>query len=237
MFTSIFCVPPPRNIRPLKTNSATSTMITKITSTATTPTLPPPPPSSAMTISSCLFDPVYAGGKGKGVAFWSDPILLRIDSVSTATATNRARRLNVAGLNRRRGARWRGAARHDPKLNTVLLTEATVDNNETRFIDASLLGQIIAGASHQSLDLSDRTGATAVSDDVTSRRRIVLKFDGQVVETRFLIVEGAVVALVKRAGNDHLFLFRGNHRNRLRSLLAQRIDRTIIDRKGRNQAL
>src|SRR5689334_16207682 len=74
MFTSIFCVPPPPNSRPLKTNSATSTMITKITSTATTPALPPPPPSSAMTVSSSCFS-LCQGAKNKGGL--ATPILLR----------------------------------------------------------------------------------------------------------------------------------------------------------------
>src|SRR5882762_3382990 len=43
MFTSIFCVPPPPNKRPLKMNAKAKSRITKITRTATTPVLPPPP--------------------------------------------------------------------------------------------------------------------------------------------------------------------------------------------------
>jgi hypothetical protein len=52
MLTSIFCDPPPPNIRPLNINNPTSMMSTKIITIATTPTLPLPPPSSAMKDSS-----------------------------------------------------------------------------------------------------------------------------------------------------------------------------------------
>jgi hypothetical protein len=54
MLTSIFCVPPPPNIRPLNMYNPTNTISTKITTIATTPTLPLPPPSSAMQDSPCL---------------------------------------------------------------------------------------------------------------------------------------------------------------------------------------
>ena len=52
--TSIFCVPPPPNNRPLKANRTTSTIITKITRTATTPVLPLPPPSPLSPITRRL---------------------------------------------------------------------------------------------------------------------------------------------------------------------------------------
>lgn len=56
IFTSIFCVPPPPNNRPLKTTAKAKTIITKITSTATTPALPPPPsPLSPMKRVLLLF--------------------------------------------------------------------------------------------------------------------------------------------------------------------------------------
>src|SRR6185369_14852343 len=176
MFTSIFCVPPPPNSRPLKTNSATSTMITKITSTATTPVLPPPPPSSsAMTESSCWFSFTQGAKQGKGPPFWGDPIVLGIDRVSTALSTNSTGRFDVAGLNRWRRSGSRGAAGHDPKFYTVVFTETAVHHHETRSIDTALFDQVVARACHQAFDLSDRTVASAVGDDVTSRRLIVLE--------------------------------------------------------------
>src|SRR5690242_4762834 len=109
-------------------------------------------------------------------------------------AANRTTRFHVAGLDRRRGTRRRRAPGDDPKLNAVGLTEPAVDDDDTRLVDATLLHQVVARARHEQFDLPDRTGASTVGNDVTGGRRIVLKFRAQVIESRFLIVEGAVLA-------------------------------------------
>src|SRR6185369_12465904 len=126
--------------------------------------------------------------------------------------------LNFSGLYCRRRLRCGSATRNDPQLNTVVLAETTVNNHESRSIDAALRDEIISRTTHQLLNLAHRAQPTTISNNVTACARIVLQLDREIVEARLLIVERAVVTLVKLASNNRYLLDRRDDRNSLRSL-------------------
>jgi hypothetical protein len=93
---------------------------------------------------------------------------------------------------------WRrGAAWHDPKLNTILFTETAIQNDDAGEVDPTLTHQIISRSSTKSVGLAYTAGAATVSEYVSSGRLIVLKFNREVVETGLLIVERAIATNVK----------------------------------------
>src|SRR6185369_14295511 len=110
-----------------------------------------------------------------------------------------------------------------PKLNAVFFAEPAIDDDEARCVDTALLDDVITRALHQHLNLRDRIVASAVRNDVRLCRRIVLQLDREIIESRFLIVERAVVALVKLARHDHFSFGRRDDGHALRTLTASRI--------------
>src|ERR1041385_4077592 len=126
--------------------------------------------------------------------------------------------LDLARLHGRRRLRCGGATRNNPQLNTVVLAETTVHNHESGSVDAALRDEVISRTTHQLLDLAHRAHPATVSNDVSARARIVLQLDREIVETRFLIVKGAVVTLVKLTSNNRYLLDRRDNRHCLGSL-------------------
>src|SRR5262245_46778981 len=94
---------------------------------------------------------------------------------------------DVTSLNSRPGLRRSGAARHNPQFNAILFTIAAIKNNDSGLVDSSLTCQVLERARTEAICLTSAAATPGVGNDVGGCRRIILEFDGQVIEPSLLI--------------------------------------------------
>src|SRR5205085_2997433 len=113
--------------------------------------------------------------------------------------TRRCRRLHLTWVYRGTRRRRRSTLRHYPQLDGQVLAVSAVYGDDAVGADASVRDQVVLRTVAAPLRLARTAPASAVADQVTLRGRLVLKLDGEVVESGLLVVEPDVPVLVHLA--------------------------------------
>ena len=111
------------------------------------------------------------------------------------------RRLHVTRLYGWRRLRGLGSRRTDPDFDEICIAIATIDDDDATSIDSARNRQVIHRAAAKHVCLSGAAGTTRVDDDVSSRVWCVLQLNGQIIETRLVIVKSDRRELPKLAAS------------------------------------